>query len=308
MSAPLIADRLARQLTWEDLDPEAIHSLIAMAKSEDLEGWGLRKVPHQTGDITSQLLPKGNNEARAHLIARSDMVLCGMELVQPVLNAYGRGAVFKPDLKDGAPCVAGAVIGVIRGPARVILEAERLLLNFLQRLSGVSSLTRRYVEALEESPTRLLDTRKTTPGYRVLEKYAVACGGGYNHRMGLFDRVMLKDNHLAAAGATEGKALSDLVESCRARWPDMVIELEVDSIGQIAPALEAGIENILLDNFSIPQLEEAVQLIGDRAATEASGGITLEQLLAIGGTGVDFISSGATVHQAHWLDIGLDWD
>lgn len=308
MSATLIAQRLSRQLSWQDIDPAAVDTLIQLARREDLEGWGLAAPPPQSGDITSRLLPGGNRVATAHLVARGNLVACGLPVVQQVLDAYGPGAHVEPSVSDGQDCLPGTRLGTLSGPASTLLEAERVLLNFLQRLSGVASLTRRYVHALGDSPTRLLDTRKTTPGFRVLEKYAVACGGGFNHRMGLFDRVMLKDNHLAAAGATGGSGLARLVESYRRNWPEMIIELEVDSPAQIPPALEAGIENLLLDNFPLPQLEEAVALIGDRAATEASGGITLADLPALGSIGVDFISTGATVHQAVWKDIGLDWD
>ena len=308
MSAPLIADQLAKQLKWEEIDPAALASLISIARMEDLEGWGLGSPPQHSGDITSRLLPKGKERATARLMARNDLVPCGLPIVQPILDAYGAGASFSPALTDGKPCSRGTQLGSIEGPARVILEAERVLLNFLQRLSGVATLTQLYAKALGSSPTRLLDTRKTTPGYRVLEKYAVACGGGFNHRMGLFDRVMLKDNHLAAAGATGGKELAGLVQSYRKSYPEMIIELEVDSIDQIPPALEAGIENILLDNFSLSGLAQAVSMIGNKAATEASGGITLEDLPALGQVGVDFISTGATVHKAQWMDIGLDWN
>jgi nicotinate-nucleotide pyrophosphorylase (carboxylating) len=307
MSAPLVAERLAKQLKWQEIDPAALDTLISLARCEDLEGWGLVTPPAQTGDITSRLLPKGADHAIAHLVARNDLVACGLPLVQRILDAYGAHGCFEAAVNDGQSCSSGTVLGTLSGPARILLEAERVLLNFLQRLSGVASLTRTYVVALGDSQTRLLDTRKTTPGYRVLEKYAVACGGGFNHRMGLFDRVMLKDNHLAAAAATGGKQLAQLVESYRASWPDMIIELEVDSIEQIPPALDAGIENLLLDNFSISELKQAVALIGSKAATEASGGITLDDLPELGSAGVDFISTGATVHQARWMDIGLDW-
>ena len=308
MSAPEIAARLSSQLDWAEIDPAAVRNLISIARCEDLEGWGLAAKPAQSGDITSQLLPRAQESASANLVAREALVVCGLPLVQSVLEAYGSGAVFQPVVSDGKSCLPGTVLGTLQGPARLILEAERVLLNFLQRLSGVATLTHTYVEALGESQTRLLDTRKTTPGYRVLEKYAVARGGGFNHRMGLFDRVMLKDNHLAAAGATGGRELGRLVESYRSSWPGMIIELEVDSLEQIPPALDAGIENLLLDNFSIKELEEAVELIGNKAATEASGGVTLEHLPALGRVGVDFISTGATVHQARWMDIGLDWN
>lgn len=307
MSAPRIARRLARQLSWEDLDPDAVRQLVRLARMEDLEGWGLAIPPAQSGDITSQLLPRGTEAATAHLCAREDLLTCGLPMVPLVLAAYGGETTFVRQVEDGTRCSAGTILGTITGPAQVILEAERVLLNFLQRLSGIATLTARYVAAMGDSPTRLLDTRKTTPGYRTLEKYAVARGGGHNHRIGLFDRVMLKDNHLAAAGARSGAALSRLVANYRDKWPDMVVELEVDSLEQIPPALEAGIENLLLDNFSTEDLKRAIALIGDRAATEASGGITLERLAGLGSLGLDFISTGATVHQSVWKDIGLDW-
>jgi nicotinate-nucleotide pyrophosphorylase (carboxylating) len=309
MSAPRIANRLARQLAWEDLDPDALAQLIQLARMEDLEGWGLLKVPRQTGDLTSRLLELPDTETSARLVARDDLVVAGLGLVPMILMAYGPDCEFKGAARDADSISAGACLGTITGSARQLLEAERVILNFLQRLSGVATLTRRYVNALgKETKTRLLDTRKTTPGFRVLEKYAVACGGGFNHRIGLYDRIMLKDNHLAAAGATGGSALADLIRSSRARWPDMVIELEVDSLDQIPPALEAGIENIMLDNFSLGQLGKAVELIGDSAATEASGRITLDRLPALAAIGLDFISTGATIHKAAWMDIGLDWN
>jgi nicotinate-nucleotide pyrophosphorylase (carboxylating) len=163
------------------------------------------------------------------------------------------------------------------------------------------------VEALGDSPSALLDTRKTLPGYRVLQKYAFACGGGYNHRIGLFDRVMLKDNHLAAAGAIGGNRLFETVALAVNTCEGLAVEVEVDRLEQITPALEAGADIILLDNFSPPELIEAVSMVDGRACTEASGGITLESLAALGDLGLDFISSGAPIHQSRWKDIGLDW-
>lgn len=308
MSAPLIAKRLARQIRWEDLDPGAIQSLIGLARREDLEGWGLAIRPANPGDLTSRLLPRRSAPARASLVARESLVVCGLRLAQWILDAYGREVQFTAATQDGTRLDKGGLLGQLKGPASTLLEAERVILNFLQRLSGVASLTRTYVDALGETTTRLLDTRKTTPGLRVLEKYAVACGGGFNHRIGLFDRIMLKDNHLAAAGASMGAALGDLVRRAKASSPESIIELEVDRLGQIPPALEAGIENLLLDNFSTEDLLKAVELVGDKAALEASGGITLERLPALAGIGLDFISTGATIHQSRWRDIGLDWD
>ena len=186
------------------------------------------------------------------------------------------------------------------------MQAERVMLNFLQRLSGVATETAKYVAALGGSPTKLLDTRKTTPGLRVLEKYAFACGGGYNHRIGLFDRVMLKDNHLAAAGASGGEALAAAVRAAREKNAGFAIEVEVDSIGQIPPVLEAGADVIMFDNFSNSDIAEAVKLVGGAAWTEISGGVTLESVGELGKLGADFVSTAAPVHSSRWIDIGLD--
>jgi len=308
MSAPRIADHIARQLGWEDLDPEAIRQLVELARDEDLCGRGLALKPLVEGDVTSKVLQAGNEPASARLTARVELVACGLPLVQMVLDSYGTEARFEPACPDGTHCLKGSTLGQLHGPSRHLLEAERVLLNFLQKLSGVASLTRTYVEALGDSHTRLLDTRKTTPGFRVLEKYAVACGGGFNHRIGLFDRVMLKDNHLAADSSTSGEALTRLVRRAREQSPGLVVELEVDHLDQIPPALEAGVDVILLDNFSRHDLVAAVGLVGHQAATEASGGITLETLPELAFIGLDFISTGATIHQSTWKDIGLDWN
>ena len=188
-----------------------------------------------------------------------------------------------------------------------MLMSERVLLNFLQFLSGVATLTRSYVDALGPSTSRLLDTRKTIPGYRMLQKYAVACGGAWNHRLGLFDRVMLKDNHLEANAAGSGKALAEMIEKARRRNPELLIEVEIDDLEQIPAALAAAPDKVMLDNFSIPQLERAVARIGGRICTEATGEVTLEKLAEMGALGLDFISTGALTHKAVWKDIGLDW-
>jgi nicotinate-nucleotide pyrophosphorylase (carboxylating) len=185
--------------------------------------------------------------------------------------------------------------------------AERVLLNFLQFLSGVATETLKYVDALGVTSTRVLDTRKTTPGYRMLQKYAVACGGGWNHRLGLFDRVMLKDNHLAADGSQAGEPLTGLVKRAREQNPDMLIEVEVDNLEQVPAVLAAAPDKLMLDNFRTPDLQTAVDLIGDRACTEATGSITLTTLPEMGPLGLDFVSTGALVHKSVWKDIGLDW-
>ncbi len=273
-----------------------------MGADEDLNGAGLAVRPAGQGDVTTDLLPSGAT-GQAAFAARSAATVCGLPLIPVILEAFGGGVRFDPAVEDGTRVAPGRVLGVISGSAAAILRAERLMLNFLQYLSGVAGQTARYVQALGDSSTRLLDTRKTTPGYRALDKYAVACGGGWNHRLGLFDRILIKDNHLAAAPGTIG----DFISRARERHPGSIIEAEVDKPEQIEPALAGGADVILLDNFSISGLKSAVEQIDGRACTEASGGITLESLPRIGRLGLDFISCGALVHQSAWADIGLDW-
>jgi len=308
MTATAIASRLARRLSWEELDPSCLDQLIEIARREDLDGYGLAASPANSGDLSSALLASGQSSGSARLVAREELVLAGLPLVERILKHYGDRSTVRLLAKDGDCVKAGSVIAELSGPSATLLQAERVLLNFLQHLSGIATLTREYVRALGESGTRLLDTRKTHPGYRVLEKYAVARGGGYNHRLGLFDRIMIKDNHLAAAKATEGGALRRFLESAKAASPGRTVQLEVDSLDQIPPALEAGIEWLLLDNFSMEALRDAVALVGHQAATEASGGVTLGSLPSLASLGLDFISTGATVHQARWVDLGLDWE
>lgn len=298
-------DRCCQRLTWSDLDPAPIRALIELAKNEDLNGVGLSSGTSTPGDHSSQLLPPSQH-VEAQLTARTPITPCGIHLAPLVLSAYSDQLAFSATCEDGDSLHAGDTIGTVSGPVQALLSAERPLLNFLQKLSGVSTLTRRYVDALGDTTTRILDTRKTTPGYRVLEKYAVACGGGWNHRIGLFDRVMLKDNHLAAFGENPRQSAIDAVSESRRRNPSLLVEMEVDTFEQIEHALAASADVILLDNFTPTELEEAVAIIGNKAVTEASGGITLETIPNIASLGLDFISTGATVHQSTWIDIGLD--
>jgi nicotinate-nucleotide pyrophosphorylase (carboxylating) len=295
-------ESLLTRLCWEQLDPDYLRQLVGLAKIEDLAGAGLAERPEQLGDATTALMAVGVSGA-AQLTARENMTLCGLGLVELVLASYGEDCSFEAKVQDGGSLAPGTPIGILRGPAATLLQAERILLNFLQHLSGIATETRHYVNALDGSATALLDTRKTLPGYRVLQKYAFACGGGYNHRMGLFDRVMFKDNHLALTGAK----LTETVELARSIHPSLPVEVEVDQLEQIEPGLAGGADIILLDNFKPEALKQAITQIGERACTEASGGITLEALPALGALGLDFISTGAPVHQSTWKDIGLDW-
>lgn len=301
---------LVRRLKWSDIDEKYVAELVKTARAEDIEGAGLAVLPKVAADITTRSLTPSIKTVAA-LCARRDMVVCGMELVRIVLKVYEEASddfecKFTPLAKDGDKVSKGAKLGVIEGSARVILQAERIMLNFLQRLSGVATETAKYVEALGDSPTKLLDTRKTTPGLRVLEKYAFACGGGYNHRIGLFDRVMLKDNHLAAAGASKGERLAAAVRTAREKNAGFAIEVEVDALEQIPPVLEAGADVIMLDNFTPADIKTAVNMIGDKSWAEISGGVTLDSIGELGKLGADFISTAAPVHSSKWIDIGLD--
>ena len=305
-TARFTKEDLLTQLSWDEIDADYLRQLVGLAKIEDLAGAGLKTRPERLGDVTTALMPEGT-VGQAQLTAREPMVVCGLGMVQHVLDTYGEGCLFTPNATDGADVEPGEILGTISGLASALLQGERILLNFLQHLSGIATETREYVDALDSSKTALLDTRKTLPGYRILQKYAFACGGGYNHRMGLFDRVMLKDNHLAVAGATGGDRLTETVELARATCGNLPVEVEVDRLDQIPPVLEAGADIILLDNFSPEELKEAVTLIDGKARTEASGGITQNTLHRLGDLGLDFISTGAPVHQSRWKDIGLDW-
>jgi len=301
------AAAFAQRLTWTELDAAYLRQLITLAREEDLAGAGLARVV-SPGDVTTSALV-GDAPAKADFAARQAMTVCGLPLLPLIFDNFGPGCVVKaaPGVKDGQAVAKGTVLATVSGPAATLLRAERTALNFFQKLSGTSTQTARHVAALGWSTTKLLDTRKTTPGFRMLEKYAVACGGAWNHRLGLFDRVLIKDNHLAAAHATAGGRLAAAVRTARARHPKMLIECEVDEMEQIPPVLEAGADVVLLDNFSPADLVEAVALIGRRACTEASGGVTIESLPEMGKIGLDFISCGALVHHAAWADVGLDW-
>ncbi len=303
--SPSLSEALLRRLEWDDLDLAHVRRLIAMARDEDLGGLGLLKRPANPADNSTGSLPSAPRIADAQLVARQDLVASGLPLLSLILSAYGEGSRAQLHVRDGSLVTAGTTLATLTGDPRQLLSAERVALNFLQRLSGIASLTHTYVDALGEGRTRLLDTRKTTPGYRMLEKYAVACGGGWNHRLGLFDRVMLKDNHLALLGSAEN--LAGAVTAARRHAPQLPVEVEVDRMDQIPDVLKAGTDVILLDNFSTPDLQAAIKLIAGQALTEASGGITLERLPELAGLGLDFISTGALVHQSTWGDIGLDW-
>jgi nicotinate-nucleotide pyrophosphorylase (carboxylating) len=209
--------------------------------------------------------------------------------------------------RDGDRLTPGTTVLEVTGSSRSILVAERVALNFVQRLSGVATATRQYVDRVEGTTTQILDTRKTTPGWRTFEKYAVACGGGTNHRLGLWDMVLIKDNHLAALVGEAPNAIAAAVARARRLYPALRVEVEADTLEQVGQAVEAGADTILLDNMSLADLRKSVALVAGRAKTEASGGVRLDTVRAIADTGVDFISVGALTHSARSVDLGLDF-
>lgn len=282
-----------------------LRKLLDIARDEDLG----------PGDVTGSVLPKGA-AARAEFVARHEMVLCGGALLVEIATAYSASVTVEPQAEEGGTAGEGDVLAVCQGPGRALMAMERVALNFLQRLSGIATLTRRYVEAVEGTNAVICDTRKTTPGWRTLEKYAVRCGGGCNHRMGLYDAVLVKDNHLAMLAAADPdmtlSRLGDRLTEARSRLGEGgFIEVEVDTLDQLREALELPVDVILLDNMGPDELRQAMEIRrqagrdGD-VALEASGRITLANVRAAAETGVDRIAIGALTHSAPAADIALE--
>jgi len=246
--------------------------------------------------------------ASALMVARESLVVCGLPLAEAVFKEVSAKVESERLAEDGQRVNRGETLLRLRGPAGAMLTAERVALNFVQRLSGVATLTARFVEAVAGTRARILDTRKTTPGLRQLEKYAVSCGGGTNHRIGLFDRVLIKDNHLAALRHEPPNAIGAAVRRAREKYPKLEVEVEADTLEQVEQALLAKADILLLDNMSNENLRAAVWLVHGRARTEASGGVSLASVRAIAETGVDFISVGALTHSARASDIALDFE
>lgn len=258
-----------------------------------------------TEDVTTLATVPDSLSGVATFVAKEPGVLAGLPVVRETFRQLSAQVLVESALDDGAAFVAGEPIAVARGPVRALLQGERTALNFLQRLSGTATLARAFVQAVEGTGALILDTRKTTPGLRDLEKYAVRCGGATNHRRDLAAMAMIKDNHREAL-AREGRTLADGVAAIRRRTPGIPVEVEIDSLDDLEAALEGEPEWVLLDNMSIDQLREAVRRTAGRARLEASGGIRLENARAIALTGVDAMSVGALTHSARALDIGLD--
>ena len=276
---------------------EAVERLVSMALLEDAP-WG---------DLTSQALLPSEANVEAQLVAREAGVFCGQDVFAAAMRLTNASIQTQFLVQDGERFGRGDVLAEVHGPAQGVLQAERVALNFTQRLCGIATLTAMYVAETSGTSARIVDTRKTTPGLRLLERYAVRCGGGHNHRFSLSDAVMAKDNHLAVLGANGAQSLTKSLRLARARLPHTThFEVEVDRPNQIEEVLAAGVDTIMLDNFSLHDLRSAVVQIAGRALIEASGGITLERIREIAATGVDIISVGALTHSVRALDLGLD--
>ncbi len=260
-----------------------------------------------SGDATTLAVVPPELEISAEMVTRQDCVCAGLPVAECVFKQLDPACVFEPLVQDGDRCGKGCVLARITGKAQAILTAERNALNFLQRLCGIATVTRRYVDAIAQgSKTKVLDTRKTTPGWRMLEKYAVKMGGGTNHRFGLYDRIMIKDNHRELAKLLGPDSIQRAVAACRAKYPKLEVEVEADTLEEVRAAIDAGAEYVLLDNMDNETVQKAIQLAAGRTKLEASGGITLERITRLSELGVDFISVGALTHSAPSVDIGLD--
>ncbi|HEV8540942.1 MAG TPA: carboxylating nicotinate-nucleotide diphosphorylase [Verrucomicrobiae bacterium] len=260
-----------------------------------------------SGDLTTLATVPENAHATAAMTAREPIVVAGLEFAMEVFHQLSRELDVIEQCADGHSLPPGSSLLNLRGPARAILTGERVALNFVQRLSGVATLTKTFVDAVAGTKAKILDTRKTTPGWRRFEKYAVSCGGGSNHRFGLFDMVLIKDNHLAALRNESPNAVAAAVQRARLAYPKLKVEVEADQLEQVQQAVDAAADMILLDNMSPEQLRAAVELVQGRLKLEASGGVNLSTIRAIAETGVDFISVGAITHSARAVDIGLDF-
>jgi nicotinate-nucleotide pyrophosphorylase (carboxylating) len=275
------------------LNPLLIEDAVRRALDEDLG---------RAGDITTQATISASHSATLVITSREDGVIAGLPVAERAFHAIAHGVRFTPRIGDGTAIQKGTIIAEVEGSARAILSAERVALNFLGRMSGIATLTRHFVEAVADTEAKIVCTRKTTPGLRAFEKYAVRCGGGSNHRYGLDDAMLIKDNHIAVAGS-----ITAALQAAKAAAGHLVkVEIEVDTLAQLHEVLAEGADVVLLDNMDNATLKQAVDLVEGAMLTEASGGVTLATVAAIAATGVDMISVGALTHSPRVLDLGLD--
>jgi nicotinate-nucleotide pyrophosphorylase (carboxylating) len=305
---PPALESFRQRISWDDLDKNLIEKQLKICVEEDL-GQNSKDRAKWQSDITTRYCEITNNGS-AYLTAREPMILCGTLIIPFIIKAFGTQQVtYTIKYNDGDAIQKDEIIGILTGPINEILAIERSVLNYLQRLSGISTAVLQFKKKIEKHGVGLLDTRKTTPGLRLLEKYASACGGSFNHRIGLFDRILIKDNHLAAAQATHGSGLENFLRSVvRKNNSNYVIEVEIDEIEQLEPAISSGVDAVLLDNFSPTLIKQAMMKNKNRVVIEASGGITDSSILDYAKAQPHFISTGSPIHSSRWVDIGLDWE
>ncbi|TYK51149.1 carboxylating nicotinate-nucleotide diphosphorylase [Actinomadura decatromicini] len=280
---------LSQTLAEAGLDPQHVDNLVRAALAEDGEV-----------DVTSMPIFAPDDTARGDLRAREHGVVAGIPVASVVFDVLD--IAYETKVRDGDRVVPGQVLISVSGPTRAVLRAERTALNLLTHLSGIATATRQWMDAMSGTKAKVRDTRKTLPGLRVLQKYAVQCGGGVNHRMGLYDAALIKDNHVAAAGS-----ITKAYEAIRAVYPSLHIQVECDTLAQVEEAVAVGAKSILLDNMTDDEMVEAVRLVAGRAELEASGGLNLERARDVAVTGVDYLAVGALTHSARVFDIGLDF-
>ena len=303
---PPALNHYKKRINWEDIDQNATRSLLSICLIEDL---GKKRGDNiLDSDQTTKICQISTN-GKASIVSRETLILCGLGIVPRILEIFdGSQIKYNFSKKDGELVHRGETIGVLEGKVDKILMVERTILNFLQKMSGVATSTSEFCKIIEPYGVGLLDTRKTTPGMRLLEKYATGCGGGFNHRMGLHDQIMVKDNHLAAASAKDDYDLKDFLTRISSRnKKNSILQVEVDNLNQLAIAIEAGVDAVLLDNFSPSEIETAVKFCENRVVLESSGGINLTNIVDYAKARPHFISTGSPIHSSRWVDIALDW-
>ena len=303
ISRPPALEKFCTRISWEDIDQESLMSYLQICLIEETGGSAGNNLDK---DITTKVCGI-SNQGIAHIVARENLIVCGIPLIELVFKAFSTKAItINSNFKDGDEVEKGTSIASIKGNQKDILLIERTTLNFIQKLSGIATESKLYSNIVDKHGVGLLDTRKTTPGLRILEKYATSCGGSFNHRMGLFDRILIKDNHLAAKNIKDAIAFTNMLAKIKENQQKIILEVEIDTIDLLIPAINGGVDAVLLDNFSPQQVKEAVNINQERVVLEASGGIKKNLLESYAVAKPHFISTGAPIHASRWVDIGLD--
>jgi len=304
ISRPPALEKFRTRISWEDIDQGSLMSYLQICLIEET---GESAGNNLDKDITTKVCGISNHGI-ANIVARENLVVCGIPMIEMIIKAFSAKAIsVNSNIKDGDEIKKGEIIATIEGNQRDILLIERTTLNFIQKLSGIATETKAYSNIVNRYEVGLLDTRKTTPGIRLLEKYATSCGGSFNHRMGLFDRILIKDNHLAAKKIKSSTAFTKMLTNIKGIQHQVILEVEIDSIDFLIPAIKGGVDAVLLDNFSPEKVREAVNINQERVVLEASGGIKKDSLEKYAQTRPHFISTGSPIYASRWVDIGLDW-